>query len=141
MEDDATYRSQWSMLPPPPMMLKEAMATTTIEKEKATDTITQGSQECFPVRCITCGKVFGFGVAYKRLRNEYGEDLALNRLGLYRPCCRTAMKTNVDTIEARHDFERADSLRAPDFSFDRYVTVRTPANQTGPRKPNILYAK
>jgi len=55
---------------------------------------------------------------------------ALDRLKVTKTCCRSVLLTYVDMTEPILDFERANELRAPDDTSDRYVVVESaPPNE------------
>lgn len=54
-----------------------------------------------PIRCFTCGKLLADRFEEFERRVKKGEDPAevLDRMGLKRYCCRTAMLTSVDLMD------------------------------------------
>jgi DNA-directed RNA polymerase I, II, and III subunit RPABC5 len=53
-----------------------------------------------PVRCFTCGKVIGNKWEnYLKLKEEYDEKIALDKLKLNRYCCRRMLLSHVELIE------------------------------------------
>ncbi len=60
-----------------------------------------------PVRCFSCGKVLGskWEKYQKLLKEGKSQKEALDELGLERFCCRSAVMTNVESIDVIGKYE------------------------------------
>ena len=85
------------------------------------------SEELPPIRCVTCSKILGYlWKDYQRMIED-GEsiEIALNKLGLSRPCCRIRLMNPFKTVD-RSPQTQADVERMFSKNFDNLSLASNP---------------